>query len=281
MHDFSQKPNFVLKMVCSDLALLTAQIHANGQGVQKSRAFACYSQLLFVLKHLPHSFVRSLHCLNRQLTLSVFSMEDCYAPGKAIQSKPLDLIPHETQDESTMARSGKRQQLKRRFSLLSIVGLTTTLMITWEGLINAFQPGLENGGPAGLIYGFLLTWMGVFSQALVMAELAAMIPLAGGQYDWVAVLAPEKSSRYLSYLTGWTSVIGWQPNTCTTLFLASTLIQGLLIQNSPSYTPQRWHATLIGYAILAFSVFINTYLATSLPKIESVFLLHVFGFLFV
>ena len=209
-------------------------------------------------------------------------MEDSYAPGKAIQSKPVDLSPAETQDESMMARWGKRQQLKRNFSLLSIIGLTTTLMITWEGLINAFQAGLENGGPAGLIYGFILTWTGVFSQALVMAELGAMIPLAGGQYNWVAVLAPEKSSKYLSYLTGWTSVIGWQATTCTTLFLASTMIQGLLIQNSLSYTPQRWHATLIGYAILAFSVFINTYLATSLPKIESVvLLLHVFGFLFV
>ena len=214
--------------------------------------------------------------------MSVSSMENHYAPRKVIHSKPVDFIPPETQDEFMMARWGKRQQLKRNFSLLSIVGLTTTLMITWEGLITAFQPGLENGGPAGLIYGFILTWMGVFSQALVMAELGAMIPLAGGQYNWVAVLAPEKSSKYLSYLTGWTSVIGWQATTCTTLFLASTIIQGLLVQNSSSYTPQRWHATLIGYAVLAFSVFMNTYLAASLPKIESiVFLLHVFGFLFI
>ena len=209
-------------------------------------------------------------------------MDASHAPGTAIQSKLMDFTPSETQDELMMARWGKRQQLKRNFSLLSIVGLTTTLMITWEGLINALSAGLENGGPAGLIYGFLLTWAGVFSQALVMAELGAMIPLAGGQYNWVAVLAPEKCSKYLSYLTGWMSVIGWQATTCGTLYLASTMIQGLLIQNNASYTSQRWHATLIGYAILAFSVFINTYLATSLPKIESViFLLHVFGFLFV
>lgn len=56
------------------------------------------------------------------------------------------------------------------------------------------------------------------------------------------------------------------------------MIQGLLIQNDSDYTPQRWHGCLIGYAAL----FINTYLATLLPKTESaVLLLHVFGFFFV
>lgn len=188
----------------------------------------------------------------------------------------------QTRDEFAMAKWGKRQQLRRNFTLLSIIGLTTTLMVTWEGLVPAFQAGLENGGPAGLIYGFLLTWAGVFSQGFVMAEMGAMIPLAGGQYNWVAVLAPESYSKYLSYLTGWMSVIGWQAITCTTLYLAATMIQGLLILNYPTYVPQRWHGTLIGYVILAFSVLINTYLATMLPKVESVILLvHIFGFFFV
>ena len=33
---------------------------------------------------------------------------------------------------------------------------------------------LENGGPAGLIYGYLFVWVGVILQALVMAEMASM-----------------------------------------------------------------------------------------------------------
>ncbi|KAI9692825.1 MAG: hypothetical protein M1822_004819 [Bathelium mastoideum] len=187
-----------------------------------------------------------------------------------------------TRDESMMEKWGKRQQLKRNFTLLSIVALTTTLMITWEGLINAFQAGLENGGPAGLIYGYLVTWIGVFSQAFVMAEMGAMIPLAGGQYNWVAILAPEKYSKFLSYMTGWTTAIAWQAATCATLYLTSTMIEGLLIQNDANYVLQRWHGTLIGYAVLAFSLLVNTYLAMQLPKIESmVLLLHIFGFFFV
>lgn len=34
--------------------------------------------------------------------------------------------------------------------------------------------GLENGGPAGLVYGFLFAWAGAVLQALVMAEMASM-----------------------------------------------------------------------------------------------------------
>ena len=34
--------------------------------------------------------------------------------------------------------------------------------------------GLENGGPAGLIYGYLFVWCGAILQALVMAEMASM-----------------------------------------------------------------------------------------------------------
>ena len=33
---------------------------------------------------------------------------------------------------------------------------------------------LENGGPAGLMYGYLFVWCGVILQALVMTEMASM-----------------------------------------------------------------------------------------------------------
>ena len=34
--------------------------------------------------------------------------------------------------------------------------------------------GLQNGGPAGLIYGYIFVWCGASLQALVMAEMASM-----------------------------------------------------------------------------------------------------------
>lgn len=57
------------------------------------------------------------------------------------------------------------------------------------------------------------------------------------------------------------------------------MIQALLILNYPNYAPTRWQGTLIFYAVIAFIVFINTYLARWLPKIEGMILcVHILGF---
>ena len=57
------------------------------------------------------------------------------------------------------------------------------------------------------------------------------------------------------------------------------MIQALIILNHPNYAPTRWQGTLIFYAVIAFIVFINTYLARWLPKIEGMILcVHILGF---
>lgn len=75
------------------------------------------------------------------------------------------------------------------------------------------------------------------------------------------------------------TVISWQAVLASGSFLGATIIQGLLILNYPTYSPQRWHATLLFYAIIAVCLFTNTYLARILPQIEAtVLLLHILGF---
>ena len=57
------------------------------------------------------------------------------------------------------------------------------------------------------------------------------------------------------------------------------MIQGLLVLNYQSYDFKRWHGTLIFYAVILISLFVNTYLARQLPKIETmVLVLHIMDF---
>ncbi|KAI9649900.1 hypothetical protein NHQ30_002484 [Ciborinia camelliae] len=184
------------------------------------------------------------------------------------------------QDEATLAAFGKKQQLKRRFKSLSSVGLTCGLMLTWEVVLFTLQFGLQNGGPAGLIYGYLAAWSGSMLQALVMAEMASMIPLAGGPFNWVAILSPSWCKKFLSYLAGWLTVICWQAFVAETCYTVASLIQSLLILNYPDYDPKLWQATLLFYAIALFGVFINTFLGRLLPRIEAMMLiLYILGFI--
>ncbi|KAF2205643.1 putative amino acid permease [Delitschia confertaspora ATCC 74209] len=170
-------------------------------------------------------------------------------------------------DEHKIAQYGKRQQFKRNFGLLSVVSLASTITV------------LFNGGPTGIITTFPIIFLGVLFQTLVLSELASMIPLSGGQYNWVAILAPPKLSHFLSYLTGWITTITWQSAVPAVTYMCSNMIVALVDFHYPNQTLKNWHATLIFFAVTFVAVFINTYLGRVFPTIECFsFLLHVFGF---
>ncbi|TGZ78574.1 putative amino acid permease [Ascodesmis nigricans] len=179
-----------------------------------------------------------------------------------------------------MLEFGKVQVLKRRFGLLSMISFTCILTCTWESMLCVFIQGFQNGGPAGLIIGFLWSWLGTMCIAASIGEMASMMPLSGGQYFWVYFIAPPKFRNFLSYVTGWINVLGWQAGTASQAFLAGGLIQGMLVLNYPNtYIFQKWHGTLLLYGVILVTLVINTYLASWLPKIEGLmFILHILGF---
>jgi choline transport protein len=58
------------------------------------------------------------------------------------------------------------------------------------------------------------------------------------------------------------------------------MIQGLIILNNPNYKPKNYHGTLLAWAVIAVSVFVNTVVAGLLPVLEGIILfLHVLGFI--
>lgn len=162
---------------------------------------------------------------------------------------------------------------------MSIVGFSCSVLITWEASMILFLTGLQNGGPAGLIYGFIIIWIGTLSVFSTLSELVSIAPTSGGQYHWVSMLAPPSISKFLSYITGWLTVGGWQAAVASAGFFSGTLIQGLIILTVPSYEPQAWHGVLLSWAVLLFVVLINAFVNSLLPKFERlVLVLHILGF---
>jgi choline transport protein len=62
-------------------------------------------------------------------------------------------------DRQTLALLGKEQVLVRRFRFWSLFAFAVCELITWETVLALFAEGLRNGGPAGLLYGFIIAWM--------------------------------------------------------------------------------------------------------------------------
>ena len=98
-------------------------------------------------------------------------------------------------------------------------------------------------------------------------------------YLRVAILAPPRWSKFLSYVTGWVTTIAWQASCVGSTFLVASTIQALAELNSPDYSPKVWHAIMIFYALVAISVLVTTIGARVFPKFEAIVLvLHIIGF---
>ncbi|CAG8955301.1 hypothetical protein HYFRA_00011283 [Hymenoscyphus fraxineus] len=96
---------------------------------------------------------------------------------------------------------------------------------------------------------------------------------------WVAMLAPPGCQKFLSFLTGWITVIGWQANVASGGLISAQTIQELAKLLHPNYNPKHWHMVIIFDCVILLAVFLNTVVIRALPKIESiVLLLHILGF---
>ncbi|TIA33117.1 amino acid transporter [Aureobasidium pullulans] len=191
---------------------------------------------------------------------------------------PIDVEARES--SSGVDHQIAQPRMERRFHRWQMVGFSCTIMITWEGLLFVFTYGLENGGPAGLVYGYLFCWIGYLAVVLSLAELVSMMPNAAGQYFWVGTLAPPQYRKFLSWMTGWQQFLAWQADIASAAYLASEVLLGLVNLNIPSYVPKGWQVTLVLYAIMLFALAFNTVLIRFLPHVEWIILvIHIVGFI--
>lgn len=92
-------------------------------------------------------------------------------------------------------------------------------------------------------------------------------------------MAPPSSAKFLSWLTGWISTLGWQAAASTGTYLGGTMIQSLIGLNHPDYGFAAWQCTLLMYAVIAVCLTVNTVLVRLLPGLEGLILiLHIVGF---
>lgn len=94
------------------------------------------------------------------------------------------------------------------------------------------------------------------------------------------MLAPKSQRVFLSWFTGWIATLGWIANTATGAFFAATMIQGILVQNYPTYDYHRWHGTLLIWAVLLVVFLVNSLGTKLLSLVEGfVMILHLTAFL--
>jgi choline transport protein len=109
---------------------------------------------------------------------------------------------------------------------------------------------------------------GALAQSASLAEMAAIQPIAGAQYHWTHFLAPASHRRFITWMQGWVTWFAWVSLLAGVANTTAVMIQGLAALNNPSYVPERWHVTLIIFAMLIFEGLMNMYAFWLIPWIE-------------
>lgn len=77
-------------------------------------------------------------------------------------------------DVHDMARMGKRQETRRNFRQITILGFTMVVLSSWEAILATSVFALGNGGTAGLIWGYFIIFIGFGFVTASLAEMASM-----------------------------------------------------------------------------------------------------------
>lgn len=78
------------------------------------------------------------------------------------------------------------------------MGLSHSITNTAIAITVGLASGIAMGGPPLFFYGFIMMALVALCVAVSLGELASGLPHSGGQYFWVATLAPPGMRRFCS-----------------------------------------------------------------------------------
>ncbi|KAH7185896.1 amino acid/polyamine transporter I [Fusarium flagelliforme] len=185
-------------------------------------------------------------------------------------------------DSAALEQLGHKQELKRNFSKISLLGLAFAILNTWTALSASISLALPSGGPSSVIWGLMVAGICNLCLAAPLAEMLSAYPTAGGQYHWAALLAWPKWSRGISYVTGWINAAGYVVLTATAPLLGSTFVTDAITFTHPTYKAQAWHQFLIYLAFTLIALVINAFANRLLPLFnKAAFLWSISGFIII
>ncbi|KAH6972373.1 GABA permease [Ilyonectria sp. MPI-CAGE-AT-0026] len=171
--------------------------------------------------------------------------------------------------------------VKKRFNFWTAFGIAVCTSGAWEGWTASIAQGLTGGGPVGLVWGWVFVSVGITCMACALAEFASMWPSAGGQYVWVANLAPRKYAPALSWITAWCGLCGSWLGAISCGMGVAVQIQSY-VAVSQAYEPKTWHAFLICIACMVSWILVNIFAVNALHHMNSAILvIHVVGYFLV
>ncbi|BDA41309.1 Amino-acid permease BAT1 [Coccomyxa sp. Obi] len=137
---------------------------------------------------------------------------------------------HSDTGQIRLEELGYKQEMSRRFGVISSSSASFSLMSFMTGITGALSIGYMNGGPLAAVWGWIIVSMGNLLVGLAMAEIASSYPIAGGPYCWTLELGGTSPFFTLvAWMTGWLNVLGQFTLTASTAYLAAIHVSVMFV----------------------------------------------------
>src|SRR5580693_6940556 len=186
-----------------------------------------------------------------------------------------------SEDEQKLHRLGYAQELRRRMSGFSNFAVSFTIISILSGCLTLFYFGMDEGGPAIIVWGWPIVGIMTLLVGLSMAEVCSSFPTAGGLYYWSAKLARSHGPAW-SWFTGWFNFLGQVAITAGIDFGAAFFINFLLDLWFGFDITHPWHTILIYGIVLLVHGTLNQFGIRLVALLNDVSVWwHIFGVLII
>lgn len=110
--------------------------------------------------------------------------------------------------DDLLAKMGYKPELVRSRSTLGVAFMSFILASIPYGLATTLYYPLQGGGPAVVIWGWVLVSLIILCVASSLGEITSVYPTAGGVYYQTFMLSPPSYRRVAAYICGWAYVVG-------------------------------------------------------------------------
>jgi len=189
--------------------------------------------------------------------------------------------PAADSDEARLHELGYAQELRRRMSGFSNFAVSFTIISILSGCLTLYYFGMEEGGPAIIVWGWPIVGIFTLLVGLSMAEVCSSFPTAGGLYYWSAKLARSHGPAW-SWFTGWFNFLGQVAITAGIDFGAAFFINFLLDLWFGFDITHPWHTILIYGIVLLVHGTLNQFGIRLVALLNDVSVWwHIFGVLII
>ncbi|KAF5021259.1 hypothetical protein F66182_6657 [Fusarium sp. NRRL 66182] len=172
-------------------------------------------------------------------------------------------------DAADLTVLGYKPELRRNRSMFTLLFQSLAIAAIPYGFGAPLINSVYGGGQLAMFLGWIVVCLLDECIAISLGELAARWPTSAGPYYWSFQIASPKCRTVLSFITGWTWLVGNWTITLSVNFGFASLLAGGVAIFLPDYEWQPWKLVLVFWGLCIVTFLIVAFGNKFLPTVDT------------